>query len=100
MTRSNGPSSDPRTVIALIFRVLDEPRRALCAIAITAPLIGTIAQLSGARPVLGVSMGWIGTAGGFLLAALLAWLRRKARTRVDDVSTLRTLDQAESYTPT
>lgn len=78
MTPPSGPHDDPVTVVGLIYRVLNEPRRSLCAISILALPTGALAQLGGAQPLLGVPMGWIGLFGS-TGGLLLTWIASRRR---------------------
>jgi hypothetical protein len=82
-TRANRPSGDPRTVIGLIYRIIDEPRRAACTIAILVLPLCVAAQALGSGPVFGVPVAWIGGVGSVSGTAVLAWLRRRARKRAE-----------------
>ncbi|MGW5721899.1 hypothetical protein ACWEVP_37395 [Amycolatopsis sp. NPDC003865] len=80
-TRTGRPPGDPRTVIGLIFRIIDEPRRAACAVSILVLPLCVAAQVLGSGPVFGVPLAWIGGAGSVSGTAVLALLRRRARKR-------------------
>lgn len=80
-TRTARPPGDPHTVIGLIYRIIDEPRRAACTIAILVLPLCVAAQALGTGPVFGVPIAWIGGAGSVSGTAVLAWLRRRDRKR-------------------
>jgi hypothetical protein len=80
-TRTGRPSGDPRTVIGLIFRIIDEPRRAACTIAILILPLCVVAQVLGSGPVFGVPVAWIGGVGSVSGTTVLALLRRRVRNR-------------------
>jgi hypothetical protein len=81
VTGSTNPAGDPATVIALIYRVLDEPRRTLNAIAVTSLPLGTLVQVLGAPQFVNVPW-WCMGAGGTVTALAGSWLiafRQKRR---------------------
>jgi hypothetical protein len=77
---------DPTTVIALIYRIVDEPRRALTFVSVLLPLLAAVVQVSTSRTLIaGVpapAIWWGGTAtleiGWHTIVRLL---RRKSRSR-------------------
>ncbi|GAB3474550.1 hypothetical protein GCM10027521_03160 [Amycolatopsis cihanbeyliensis] len=70
-------------MIGLIYRIIDEPRRAACTIAILVLPLGVVSQVLGSGSVFGVPVAWIGGACSALGTAVLAWLRRRARKRAE-----------------
>jgi hypothetical protein len=80
-TRTGRSSGDPHTVIGLIYRIIDEPRRAACTIAILVLPLCVATQALGGGSVFGAPVAWIGGAGSVSGTAVLAWLRRRARKR-------------------
>jgi hypothetical protein len=80
-TRTGRPPGDPRTVIGLIFRIIDEPRRAACTVSILVLPLCVAAQVFGSGPVFGVPLACIGGAGSISGTAALALLRRRSRKR-------------------
>lgn len=77
--RPSGPAEDPATLIALLYRVVDDPRRALCAVGILALPVSALTQLAGAQPVLGVPVGWAGVLASALGVSLTTWLTKRRR---------------------
>lgn len=82
-TQTGRPPGDPHTVIGLIYRIIDEPRRAACTIAILVLPLCVVAQVLGNGPAIGMPVVWLGGAGSASGTAVLAWLRRRARQRAE-----------------
>lgn len=77
--RPSGPAEDPATLIALLYRIVDDPRRTLCAVGILALPISALTQLAGAQPVLGVPVGWVGILASALGVSLTTWSTKRRR---------------------
>jgi hypothetical protein len=60
------PEQDPTTVIGLIYRIVDEPRRALTLVSVLLPVLAVIIQVSAARTTVAKIptpvIWWTGTA--------------------------------------
>lgn len=60
------PERDPITVIGLIYRIVDEPRRALTLVSVLLPVLALIIQVSAARATVmrvpAPAIWWAGTA--------------------------------------
>lgn len=80
-TRTGRPSGDPRTVVGLIYRIIDEPHRTACTVAILVLPLCAVAQVLGHGSLFGVPVTWIGTAASASGTGVMVWLRRRARNR-------------------
>ncbi|OLF08563.1 hypothetical protein BU204_34285 [Actinophytocola xanthii] len=70
-------------MVGLIYRIVDVPRRTLCAVAILALPCGVLAQVAGAPPVLGIPASGIGVGVGSL-SILAAWVAHRRRGHSSD----------------
>lgn len=76
MTIRHRSSEDPVTVIGLIYRIVDEPRRAFTLTAVLLPILAAAVQVIAPRATLegfGLRWWWSGTGAlglGWLLRAL------------------------------
>lgn len=68
---------DPQTWIGLIFRILDDPRRTLCAVVLSICPACVVAQSIATQPILDSPIMRTGLAGSISTAAALTWFRRR-----------------------
>lgn len=48
-TPARSPERDPTTVVGLIYRIVDEPRRALTLVSVLLPVLAVVIQIGAAR---------------------------------------------------
>lgn len=77
------PAADPTTVIGLIFRVLNQPSRTLCLLAILALTLAGIGHLLHAPPIAHLPVGMWGMAisGGSITSIGAGKLIRSLRSK-------------------
>lgn len=97
---TSSAEDDPATVVALIYRILDRPQRAITCALLMFPILATISKfvIPDAK-LLGVSISllwWI--AGGALLVPSVAWIvrNRSRQAAIDDITGDSSRSQNES----